>query len=191
MARYLDFRAEVTFLGAVTAALFSLCAWSAEVTPEQARAAAVKWLARNPVGMTAAFRSSDVEEPQTAVKADGRALFHVLEVSGDGYVVMSADTRLPPVVAFSASGTLDPGDAGNPLVAFLERSLTACGEAIEAGGAATAKAARGAPAAGSCEAKWAALLDGGRFADKTSRQTISDVRVEPLVKSKWDQGEWN
>ena len=94
-----------------------------EVTMEQAQTAARNWVRRSPVQMTAEFKSSEVRHAQTAKADDGKALYHVVELDGGGFVVTSGDTELPPVIAFSASGTLDLSDSRNPLVALLERDL--------------------------------------------------------------------
>ena len=109
--------------GALVAVVAVSAAFAVEVTPEQAQKAAQNWVRRSPRQMTAQFASGDVRQARTSKAGDGKALYHVVEVDGGGYVVTSGDTELPPVIAFSSSGTLDLSDQRNPLVVLLERDL--------------------------------------------------------------------
>ncbi len=183
-----------------------------EVTMEQAQTAARNWVRRSPVQMTAEFKSSEVRHAQTAKADDGKALYHVVELDGGGFVVTSGDTELPPVIAFSASGTLDLSDSRNPLVALLERDLQSRRAqiakpqakmlaALQAAGE-DVPATNGSTVADSGEDfndEWAGLLaepepvpkSKGSMTLLTSSSSISDVRVAPIVQSKWDQSTWN
>ena len=117
MKRRMGLALALTAFGAVSAL------WAVETTPEQARIAARNWIGKSPDRMTAKFASSADRGVQTSKNAEGRALYHVVSLAGGGYVVASGDTKLPPVIAFSESGDLDLGDAGNPLLALLERDM--------------------------------------------------------------------
>ena len=174
-----------------------------EVTTEQAQTAARNWVRRSPVQMTASFASGEVRTAQTSTADDGTALYHVVEMDGGGFVVTSGDTELPPVIAFSASGTLDLSDRRNPLVTLLEQDLSNR-KAQLSKPKATRLSASQPSAAGtadpdaSFEDEWAELLEEPK--PKTSGKitrlgasysSVSDVRVAPLVQSKWDQSTWN
>lgn len=190
-------------LVAAAAVAVSLAATAVEVTTEQAQTAARNWVRRSPVQMTAKFKSSEVRHAQAVKADDGKALYHVVELDGGGYVVTSGDTELPPVIAFSASGTIDLSDSGNPLVALLERDLKGRRAQIakpqvkmlavqpDPDDGATAYAAEG---------EWELLLkepepkkkSGDVISVKTASYSgISDVRVAPLLQSKWNQSTWN
>ena len=177
-----------------------------EVTPEQAQTAVRNWIRKNPCPMTAQFATGDGEAKTYFM--DGRALFHVVQLEGGGFVITSGDTKLPPVIAFSGTGSLDLSDEGNPLNALLKSDLGQRTAAI--GRTTTANAKRqmlSASVAGTSESEstfeeqWAELLVDADSNSKESSaglrlmssppDSISDVRVAPLVQSKWDQGQWN
>ena len=175
-----------------------------EVTPEQAQTAARNWIRKNPCPMTAQFATVDGEAKTYFM--DGRALFHVVQLDGGGFVITSGDTKLPPVIAFSGTGSLDLSDEGNPLNALLKSDLGQRTAAIGRTPTANAKrqmlsASVACTSESTFEEQWAELLvDAGSNAKESSAglrlmssppDSISDVRVAPLVQSKWDQGQWN
>ena len=181
---------------AVASAVFA-----AEVTLEQAQTAARNWVRRSPRRMTAEFASGEVGQAKTSKDDDGRTLYHVVEMDGGGFVVTSGDTELPPVIAFSSSGTLDISDQRNPLVALLERDLRSRSAQLPRSHARMSFAASPqAPSDGSFGGEWTSLLNeadpatrsGGALQVKAASYTsVSDVRVAPMVQSRWSQSEWN
>lgn len=91
----------------------------------------------------------------------GTNLCHFVALDGGGFVTVSADDNAPPILGFSASDELPtPGD-GNPLWALLKSN---------------------APAAGSAK-----LLASSSTSSISSETGLDDVRVSPLVQSKWNQ----
>ena len=63
-----------------------------EVTSEQAQTAVRNWIRKNPCPMTAQFATGDGEAKTYFM--DGRALFHVVQLEGGGFVVTSGDTKI-------------------------------------------------------------------------------------------------
>ena len=190
------------FILALTMMVVAPILWAVEVTPEQARTAARNWIGKSPTRMTAKFASSGVYDVQTSKNATGRALYHVVRLSDGGYVVTSGDTELPPVIAFSDSGTLDLDDTGNPLIALLERDMGHRIGLVDGTAASPGLKARAGRVPSEFETEWADLTggqggafkcgaDGKPVASKTSLSSLSDVRVSPLVQSKWGQSTWN
>lgn len=189
----------------------AFAAQAVEVTSDQAQTAARNWVRRSAKHLTAEFASSDVRLAQTSKGEDGKALYHVVELEGGGFVVTSGDTELPPVIAFSGSGSLDLADSHNPLVALLETDMAIRNSHVSNKGKALLAVAQAAddestttsdddnsPGGESFEDAWALLLvdpensngPGVRIA-ATSSSSISDVRVAPMVQSKWSQSTWN
>ena len=119
---------------------------------------------------------------------------HVVELKDGGFVVMSSDTTREPVVAFSSGGKLEESDS-NPLWVLLKRdSEVRTGGTTSASTSGTrAKAASSEDSVSSQnEARWKRLL-GGNMKSRDGGEgisEISDVRVEPLVQSKWYQAGW-
>lgn len=177
--------------------------FAVEVTPEQAQTAVQNWVRRSPRRMTASFSSGKAGRSKTSKNKEGKALYHVVEMDEGGFVVTSGDTELPPVIAFSAAGALDLSDTGNPLVAMLERDLAARNEQLAKPKMTlmgTQAPTNGSSSSddGSFENEWASLLTesatnapGGATLMQTSSSSISDVRVAPMVQSKWGQSRWN
>lgn len=186
-------------------ALIALSAFAAEVSPGDAEYAVASWLRRDMSPMGSAFRSHR-GKARRFVRADGRTLGHVVAVEGGGYVVTSGDTRIDPIVCFSPDGipNLDDG----PLAALIRADLEARAELVDAGVRPDARgplqavvdAGNRLPAQeDAAETEWYDLLDlppsaggllrsvGGQMASSGGLSSISDVRVKPMVKAKWDQ----
>ena len=138
------------------------------------------------------------------MEADG-AKVHVVRFEGGGFVAMGADDLIDPVIAFSPSGVNLPRDGRSPLRAILGADLAqrASAAALAAAGATSAKsgrvllgAAASAPSRTASQRRWDRLLgrvSGGAGLLRASTSpgplaVVSDVRVEPFVKSRWSQG---
>lgn len=156
------------------------------VTADQAMTAAGQWLRDDPA-LGCALRG-DADGARTFTLPDG-ASFHVVKMSEGGFVVMSADTRRAPVVAFSSGADLVEDDS-NPLWVLLKNDLAVRTQDESAtGGAKRLLAASSSSVESANEAKWAKLLGGGRrLLAAQGTQSVSDMRVAPLVQSKWNQG---
>ena len=89
---------------------------------------------------------------------DGSDLFHLVELSGGGFVAVAASESAQPIFGFSASGSLPDESPSNPFWAL---------------------AAKTARAAASLAATTTTRI--------TSQSGLDDVRVSPLVQSKWNQ----
>lgn len=191
---------------AASFALIALSVLAAEVTPGEAEYAVGSWLRRDESPLGTGFRSHR-GRARRFVRADGRTLGHVVAVEGGGYVVTAGDTRIEPIVCFSPDGDLNVDDG--PLAALIRADLEARLELVEGG---VRPDARGPLRAvvedenwlsvqkGDAEAEWDDLLDlplsaagllqsvGGQMkASSGGLSSISDVRVKPMVKAKWDQ----
>lgn len=154
----------------------------------RARRAAVAWAAAH-AGRMGAPPASAAGREWTRRDASGRALYHVTEFRGGGFVVVAADDRIGPVVAFSGAGTVNPGE-DDPLGALLDRDLGARMADLVAGDGGAHHAGPAAAAARS-RGRWSRLLgegtpDGGEGAEDGAG-AIGDVRVPPLVFTRWGQ----
>ena len=109
--------------------------------------------------------------------ADGTAFYVIDRGSVGGYVVMTADDRLDPVIVIAPTGEFD-FKPGTPLYDMLCQDIPQRLDAAEKFGAGRSEA-------------WSALLDGDDPLAKAIAYDgvsyIKDVRVEPLVQSKWGQ----
>lgn len=169
-------------------AIVAFCACAEEVSADSAGVAARRWLQDD--AALGCNLGSEVDSVRTC-SPQGDASFHVVKLKGGGFIVMSSDTTREPVVVFSSGGDLVESDA-NPMWVLLKKDL-----ALRIGDEAATNRKSGllkATASGSSgsgnEAKWNRLLgkSGGLLRSSQGVSSISDVRVAPLVQSKWNQG---
>ena len=166
--------------------VMSLCAavTAETVTANQAKTAVQRWLCDD--SALGCPLQGTVSEVRTCTPTNG-ASFHVVKLAAGGFVVTSADTRRTPVVAFSSGAELVEDDS-NPLWVLLKRDLAIRTQGESSGGGMRLMGASSSSAESENEAKWAKLLGGGkRLSYAQGIASVSDVRVAPLVQSKWNQ----
>jgi hypothetical protein len=115
--------------------------------------------------------------------ANKEVLFYVVSLENGGYVITSADDLIEPIVAFSEEGAFD-SSANNPLWSLINADMGGRLDFIK-----DTLVANQVNDLNVSQNRWQMLL---LAADKTeiskkSLSSISDVRVAPLVQSKWNQ----
>ena len=167
------------------------------VSQSQAASAAAAW-AKSGDALGARLGSSvDMSRLRTVAVHDD-VVFHVVPFADGGVVVTSCDTEFEPIVAFS-SNELDLSE-NSPVTDLLKKDAWLRSRIAGARSSATSSAGAGATSAAvsEAEAKWAALLSsepvssatataGGAVSSAKPVSSVSDVRVKPLIKSKWSQ----
>ena len=149
---------------------------AADVSENDILSAARKWIADNAVFKAEAPNAL----PEKAVQmtdADGKAMpLWRVDLQPAGYLVMSSDDTLPPVVTFNTNGSFDVPE-GHPLPYLLKRQ----GEIFQAELA--KPKTRGNELAAENQARWNTLLN------RTRANTIfpSEIITPPLLTTKWDQ----
>lgn len=172
----------------LSAAVAASAAFAAPVSTNEAATAVANWLASGQaMGCTGMGGVAGVEA-YNAKGGTGR--FYVISLRNDegsaaGYVVTSTDSRMNPVLAYSESGTFEATEK-NPLWVMLGIDVPGATKAMEAAAAAGGARLASAAGLGANERKWAALLSGARL-QGTSRSSISDVRVNTLLETRWGQ----
>lgn len=142
---------------------------------------------------------SVLAEGQTILRVDthldeqGTPAYHIVNLYPQGFVIVSADDNLEPIVGFAARGTFDPSPE-NPLGALVSRDMPGRLQALH-----TMQRLQGIEAVENEEhGKWALLTaaadhpsmesPGGSFGESfATLASISDIRVAPLVASRWSQ----
>ena len=194
-----------TILATLCALAASAAAFAAEVTTGQAETAVRNWIRKNPQPMTARFATGN--GVAKAYEKDGKTLFHVVQLDGGGFVVTSGDTKISPIVAFSDDGEFYFGE-DNPLVSLfklamvckLDKAYSHSARHTSASGKRLLASAESPGDDEECilaERAWSELLsepEGARpvrLLAASSQSAISDMRVEPIVKTSWGQRHWN
>ena len=131
--------------------------------------------------------SKDVAESKGYSDSSGRVLYYAVNLAPHGFIILSADDELEPVIAFSVSGRYQKRE-GDPLCVLLEQDMN---ERLNY--AAVKKTSKVKSGISNNAGKWQTLIAAG---DQTKSEvgvlggvdTLSDVRVEPFVESLWGQG---
>ncbi|MCE1229157.1 MAG: C10 family peptidase [Firmicutes bacterium] len=160
---------------ALTLLLASGALLARPVSESQIHQAARAWLARNGAPLQATL-GRDVLEVRTHRDEAGRARFHEVRLSPGGFLIMSSDDRVEPVIAFAEGEALDTSSESH-LYLLLKRDPRLQPEALSAKDPQDLKLATPNP--------WKALVEDQVL--MASRSSVTDVRVAPLVKSKWNQ----
>lgn len=173
--------------------LLSVClagwVFAAPVPRQNANQAVRGWLKRNAAPMETAI-SKDVSQTEALSDTEGRVLYYSVALKPQGFVILSADDQVEPVIAFSATGYFDSSQ-DSPLKELLGRDMQSRLEKLSQKGP---QAARGTSEESN---KWQTLLDAG--SDPQAKDggdilplgftSVTDVRVSPLLQSKWGQSD--
>ena len=117
--------------------------------------------------------------------AAGSVVYYVVDLAPSGFIIVSADDEVEPVIAFAAEGVYEPSDA-NPLGALVGRDLP--GRLAVVRQAPQREAALSAAGPAAAQGKWRTLLDRADVAAvENGLGTVADARVYPLVASNWSQ----
>ena len=149
---------------------------AADVSQDDVLNAARKWIADNAI-----FQAEQPDAaPAKAVQltdGDGKAMpLWRVDLAPSGYLVMSADDTLPPVVAFNTKGSFET-PAGHPLPGMLKRQGEIFKTELEK------PKTRGNELAAENQTRWNILLKRTR-ADSVTPSTI--VR-SPMLTTEWEQ----
>ena len=177
----------------LTVLLFSTGAWAKPTTLEQAKAVVQNWIGKEERPMGAAL-GGRVREVQTFYNGN-TAAYYVVYLNPVGLVFVSADDLVEPIIGFVSDATSYDPSPTNPLGALVSRDLV--------GRVSTARQMMAlAPGTevmpmltipqSKARAKWSWLSNSNpSLQSAASVDSISDVRVAPLIQSLWAQGSVN
>ncbi|MBQ7252168.1 MAG: InlB B-repeat-containing protein [Kiritimatiellae bacterium] len=178
------------FLPFLLPVLLAVSALAADISPSQAARAAEAWISRGfAEGVLPAGRT--VSAVETLVDAASGARVLVAKINGGGFVVLSSDDRIEPVLAFSSEGKGPSADPRNPFWTLLRGDIAfrEAAAGVTRGKKNAGKTGRAAAEATAPQRKWAALLAAAAKdkASKTKSVALWDIRVEPMVAARWNQ----
>jgi hypothetical protein len=163
--------------------LLQSCLWARPTTAEEAALAVTGWLRFNarPLGMALGGRVINVE---TFTDRNANPAYYAVYLEGGGFVIVAADDLVEPIITFADEGVFEPA-TGNPLAALVrrdvERRVAAARNTISLQTGSTVMA----------KGKWRHFTELARYAENSiallGETSISDVRVEPFIQSKWGQ----
>lgn len=182
--------AHLAVIIAVTLAVSMPTATAAPTTPSDARSVVAGWLGADADPLGARLEQA-VDAVETFTAEPGVPIFHVVSLKPQGFVIVSADDLIEPIIGFSASGTYDPSPS-NPLVALVQNDLRQRAREARSGHldgspSVTWSATPGSEDPTPAQRKWRQLINPAAafHADSplTARwsEDIDDRRVDPLL----------
>ncbi|MHC4324148.1 MAG: C10 family peptidase [Planctomycetota bacterium] len=170
-------------------AVLLLCGglWARQTTEYEAEMVVSGWLKVSPQPLGANL-GRQVKDIETFVGRDDRPEYYIVNLEPSGYVIVSADDRIEPIIGFAAEGIYDLSFE-NPLVALVTGDLGGRLEAFRnTFGLLTINETQ---PAGTPQGKWRCFID---LAEDTeggfglmSLVNVGDIRVLPLLQSQWGQ----
>jgi len=165
--------------------------WARPTTADEAEKVVTGWLKTNarPLGTALGREVISVETftddyGEASRKAGSQPVYHIVYLEPTGFVVVSADDLVEPIVAFADDGTFEPS-LESPLGALVNNDLNGRVAAVRN----TFGLQMELP--GGTRSKWRYFIDLAEASENgfalMGARTIPDVRVEPFVKSKWGQ----
>ena len=152
---------------------------AAPMSAAQARLSVQHWLSIDPAPLREAM-SHQLGAVTPYCGSGSTPLYYVVALRPTGYVIVSAEDRLEPIIAFVPRGVY----AVSPqctLSVMLDRDLPTRMAALRT-------LSPMATAASAAQRKWAALLNMSKMAPLTTGvSSVTDVRVSPLLSSAWSQ----
>jgi hypothetical protein len=162
--------------------------WGASVTPEQVAQVVQGWftLESNPLGEKARTISKvSMYNDSTIVSSLTEALYYAVFLTPKGIVFVPADDRVSePVIAYQPDAVdYDPAKEG-PFQTLINSGLGSWVKAVRANQSSSSVARAE-------ESKWSRLLEAQFSYSIKALPSVPDVRVAPLLTSKWSQGNLN
>ncbi len=178
---------RIVFVVVLAALLPCARLWARPMTAYDAEMAVAGWLqaAIQPLGANLGRRVTGVE---TFTDDTGRATYYIVYLQPSGFVIVSADDSIEPIIGFADDGIYDPS-LDNPLGALVTNDLN--GRVAAAADTFSLLMDLSAAAPGSPQGKWRRFIDQAENPSDgfglMSLMCVSDIRVIPLVQSKWGQ----
>lgn len=169
----------IAFLSAPSAA--------APVGKEQAQKAVRGWLRenRNPMDCPISNRPAEAD---ILTDDDGQTLCYIVNLEPEGFVIISADDVIEPVIAFSSTGYYD-GAANSPLTTMLRKDMPRRLTTAHQHGRDQIRSQKKLH-------EWQSLLNADKEAaaeplemSAAAAASVSEVWVDPFLPSAWNQGD--
>lgn len=144
------------------------------------------WLKKQPKPLNMELGSA-VKEIQTFTDEKSTPAYHIVYLNPSGFIIVSADDLIKPIVGFVSEGVYDPSH-DNPLGALVDQDMIGrlkVAQAVQS--EKTGKLGKKHVKYTKAKAKW---LELERFSEETVESGVSsvtDLRVPPLVQSHWAQ----
>jgi len=145
------------------------------------------WLKASPQPLGLAI-GRQIKEIEIYTDDEGRTAYYIINLAPSGYVIVSADDRIEPIIGFSAEGTYDIS-FGNSLTALVDSDLSSRLESVR--NTNNLQKLIEPQAVGKLQGKWGYFINlaedsEGRFRPMDLANP-GEIRVLPLLQSQWGQ----
>ncbi len=184
---------QVLSLGCVLLAIMlsASWAWAKPTTPEQARRVVQNWLSREATPLGARL-GRQIREVKTFNGETSTPAYYVIYLNPSGLVFLPADDLVEPIIGFVSEATSFDPSPKNPLGALVSRDIPVrVMEAQKTEAQARKELMPLAPEShwAKAQRKWERLANPAAGLDAYwPGFGPTDIRVAPLVQSKWNQG---
>jgi hypothetical protein len=165
------------------------CLWAVPTTAEEADKIVTGWLKADPKPLGTSL-GWQVKKVDIFTDDSGNPIYYIVYLHPTGFVIVSADDLVEPIIAFVQGENFDPSPE-NPLGALVTNDLNGRIAAVRS--TFKLQTIDKQSTTSESQSKWRYFID---LADKPKEKitlmdlgdpSISDVRVAPLIKSKWNQ----
>jgi hypothetical protein len=162
-------------------------AWAKPTTSQEAVLAVTGWLAddREPFDVPVGNYPMEVE---TVTAETGEPLYYVVRLHPAGSVIVPADDLVEPILSFSGGPPAEP-NANDPLIALVTADVN---RRLAEAYTAQASGQIQVQSATETQSRWDDLIRKAVLPPDAlgilSLPAVSDVRVAPLLKTRWAQG---
>lgn len=164
-------------------------AWAAPTTAEEAKTVVQNWLSLDKMPLGASL-GQDVGEVTTFADKNKTPLYFIVYLKPQGFAIVSGDDLVEPIVGFISQGKYVP-ESTNPLGALVLRDLPGRVAAVRTMEQQTLMQGKEFTPLGlerAAKGKWDRLKAAAPEAQTlTGLGSVADVRVPPLVQSRWSQ----
>ena len=173
--------------------LLQLCSglWALPRTADEAEMAVAGWLKIDPQPLETAL-GQQVREVETFTDDYGKPVYYIVYLEPSGFVIVAADDMVEPIIGFADDGSYDPSPE-NPLGALVTNDLSGRIAAVHR--TFSLQAMVGEAPFTYTQRKWSYFISLAETSEGgfslMGRSSIPDVRVAPLVQSKWGQSYYN
>ena len=174
---------------AVVLIFLQLCSslWALPTTAYEAEMAVAGWLKVDPQPLDTAL-GQEVKRVETFSDDYGKPVYYIVYLEPSGFVIVSADDLIEPIIGFADDGSYDPSPE-SPLGALVTNDLNGRMAAIHR--TFRLQAMVGKAPFTYTQRKWSFFISLAETSEGgfslMGRSSIPDVRVAPLVQSKWGQ----
>ena len=177
--------------------LLQLCSslWALPTTAYDAEMVVTGWLKASPKPLGSDL-GRQIMSVETFTDDHGEPAYYVVYLQPSGFVIVSADDLVEPIIAFSGDGTYDSAPE-TPLGALVTQDLKARTAAVRS--TFVPMSVLPQAALGDTQKKWSHLIGLAEMSNggfelmaiaPVCDDNLSDLRVPPLAQSKWGQSNY-